>query len=234
MPDFALPIDPLRSPHPIPWSWVLAIQEEYCDPAKISSRYYRTSSLISPNQEYAAYSRLQLQIAPNPLANRVNSVLFIEHLSTGTLQTPIATSPLSHHPLYATPEADEDGVFGFLIPISWSGEQDGELRLLARQFEGIFGSSYASDYALVWEPHHGKGVTIAPTNCDYTYSVLLGWSQSQPGSVLFQTGLLGKKESQNWAVDLAGNTLLVEAETPLIFGEVVNSIWTGPQSHYDS
>lgn len=230
MTDFALPLDPLHSPHPIPWSWVLATQEEYGGQAKISPCYYRTSSLISINQEYAAYSRLQLQVGPNPLASRVSSVLFIEHLFTGTLQTPIATSPLSHHPLLATPEADQDGVFGFLIPISWSNGEDGEPRLLARQFEGIFGSSYASDYALVWEPHQGTGYTIAPTNCDYTYSVLLGWSQSHPGSVLFRTGILGQKESQTWAVDLAGNTLPLEAETPLIYGEVVNSIWTGPQS----
>ncbi len=230
MPDFALPLDPLHSPHPIPWSWVLATQEEYRGKTKINPRYYRTSSLISLDQEYAAYSRLQLQVGADPIASRVSSVLFIEHLSTGSLQTPIATSPLSHHPLWATPEADEDGVFGFLIPISWSGAEDSEPRLLARQFEGVFGSSYASDYALVWEPRHGQGYTIAPTDCDYSFSTLLGWSQNHPGSVLFQTGILGEKEAQTWAVGLDGKTWAVEAEAPMIYGEVVNSIWTGPQS----
>ena len=227
MTDFATSLDPLNSPYPVPWGWVLSTQEEYRGARKINPRYYRTSSLISPDQEYAAYSRLQIQAAAEPLASRVTSVLFIEHLSSGTLQTPIATSPLSHHPLYATPESDQDGVFGFLMPISWS--ESGNY-LLARQFEGVFGSSYASDYALIWEPQSGKGYTIAPTNCDYSYSVLLGWSQSQPDAALFRTSHLGSSHCQTWTVDRQGVTQPVEQETPIIYGEVVNSIWTGPQS----
>ena len=245
MTDFTAPPDPLNSPHPIPWSWILATQEAYRGAKEINPQYYRTSSLVSPNQEYAAYSRLQLYPATNPLASRVSSVLFIEHLPSGTLQIPIATSPLSHHPLLATPEADQDGVFSFLVPVSWYEqvlEEDSpkemldqhpaspRVYLLARQFEGIFSSGSASDYGLVWDLHHGQGYTIAPTDCEYTYSVLLGWSQSYPHAALFRTGNLGKAEFQHWAVDFTGQTFPLEEENPLIYGEMVNSIWTGPQS----
>ncbi|NEQ23752.1 MAG: hypothetical protein F6K28_32335 [Microcoleus sp. SIO2G3] len=221
----SMQIDPLNSPHPIPWNWVLTMQAEAIDTPKL--RYYRSQSLISPDGEYAAYSRIQMQTATDWMQCHVSSVLFVENLRTGDLQTITASSPLSENPFMAR-EAIEQGTIAILIPIAWSAEGD---RVLAREFESLFCSDIASDYAVVWDRKLNRTYTIAPTRISYSNAILLGWSRHQPNHVLFQAGELGDEAWPLWSVDLSGQTIAALPEDePITYGRVVNNVWAGPQA----
>lgn len=218
-------IDPLNSPHPVPWNWVLAMQAEATHLPRL--RYYRSQSLISPDGEYAAYSRIQMQSVSDWMQCQVSSVLFVENLRTGDLQTIAASSPLSANP-FATSEAIEQGTVAILIPIAWSADS---ARLLAREFESLFCSDIASDYAVVWDRSLNRTYTIAPTRISYSNAILLGWSQSQPNHVLFQAGDLGDETWPLWSVDLSGQTIAARQEDqPITYGRIVNNVWAGPQA----
>jgi hypothetical protein len=187
---------------------------------------YRSQSLISPDQQYAAYSRIQLQVETEFYQSQVNSVLFIENLRTGDLQTIIPTSPLANNP-FANPMAERSGIISIAIPVSWSNSGD---RLLAREFESIFGSDIASDYAVLVNRSLNRVSTIAPTQIHYTNAVLLGWSQAHPDRVMFEAGIIGESEWQRWTVDVSGQTQRAERDDhPIVYGQVSTSIWTGPQ-----
>ncbi len=121
------------------------------------------------------------------------------------------------------------GTFAILIPISWSPSSD---RLLARQFEGMFSTSDASDYAVVWDRQQNQVMTLSPDGNDYTNAVLLGWSQTDPDRVLFRAGELGDERWPTWAVDMNGDTTLALEDEPIIYGEVINQVWAGPQARW--
>jgi hypothetical protein len=225
-------IDPLNSPHPIPWGWVMAMLAEGRSAPNPKFRYYRSPSLISPDGQYAAYSRIQIEISPDFTQNRVVSILFLENLKTGDLQTLTASSPFSDNPfmadLSADPEAEQPGMIAILIPVAWSATSD---RILAREFESLFGSSIASDFAVVWERQSNQTYTIAPTQIQYTNAVLLGWSQSHPDQALFRAGMMGDENWLLYAVDTNGQTTYTAEDEPIVFGEVVSNIWAGPQAY---
>ncbi|MCA1994541.1 MAG: hypothetical protein LDL41_21225 [Coleofasciculus sp. S288] len=227
--EIEVQLDPLDSPHPIPWNWVLATHAEVSASESSGSRYYRSQSLISPDGQYAAYSRIQMQGQPELYQSRVTSVMFLENLHTGDLRTITAASPLADNPLVSNEEADMPGTIAILIPVSWS--ESGE-RLLARQFEGMFSSSDASDYAVVWDRKQNRTSTITPEKIEYTNAVLLGWSQTNPDRVLFRAGTLGDENWPVWAVDTTGQTTLAIEDEPLIYGQVVNQVWAGPQARW--
>ncbi len=223
-------LDPLNSPHPIPWNWVLANLSAPQGSEVAHTQYYRSQSLISPDGQYAAYSRIQMQVYPDFTQSRVSSVLFLENLRTGDLRTIAASSPLSMsgHPMEVDPTAAMAGTIAILIPIAWSETGD---RILAREFESVFGSDMASDYAVIWDRQLNRTSTVAPTHIQYTNAVLLGWSQTHPEQTLFQAGNIGESHWPLWTVDLAGQTTAAPRDRPQVFGRSVNSIWTGPQSH---
>lgn len=232
MPDMietTVQLDPLDSPHPVPWNWVLATQNELTASQTSGLRYYRSQSLVSPNGQYAAYSRIQMQGQPEMYRSRVTSVMFLENLHTGDLRTITAASPLADNPLVKNEDADMPGTFAILIPISWSPSSD---RLLARQFEGMFSTSDASDYAVVWDRQQNQVMTLSPDGNDYTNAVLLGWSQTDPDRVLFRAGELGDERWPTWAVDMNGDTTLALEDEPIIYGEVINQVWAGPQARW--
>ncbi len=187
--------------------------------------YYRSPSLLSPDHRYAAYSRVQLQVQPEFFLSRVSSVLFLENLQTGDLQAITPTSPLADNPFLNDGEAG-DGKISIVIPVSWSESGD---RLLARAFESLFCSDIASDYGVVVDTASKRTSTLAPTHISYTTAVLLGWSHSYPGQVLFQAGNLGEENWPLWAVNLHGQTVQAEGDRPILFGELASSIWMGPQ-----
>jgi len=162
-------------------------------------------------------------------SSRVTSVMFLENLQTGDLQTLTASSPLSDNPLVANEEADMPGTISILIPVSWSKSSD---RLLARQFEGILSTSDASDYAVVWDRQQNRTTTVAPEQIDYSTAVLLGWSQTKPDRVLFRAGEFGNERWSVLAVGLNGQTALALEDKPIIYGQVVNQIWAGPQARW--
>lgn len=152
--------------------------------------YYRSPSLVSPDGMYAAYSHIQMQSQPELYRSRVSSVMFVENLQTGELQVINATSPLADNPLVLM---EVPGVISILTPVGWSKTSD---RLLARQFEGLFSSSDASDFAVIWNRQQNRTSTVAPSQIAYNHdiSILLGWSQVDPNQVLFRAGNLGDEQ----------------------------------------
>lgn len=229
MTELGVQIDPLDSPHPIPWNWVLATHGELSASERSETRYYRSQSLLSPDGQYAAYSRIQMQGQPELYRSRVTSVMFVENLQTGDLRTITPSSPLADNPLVSHEEADMEGTLAILIPVSWSKSGD---RLLARQFEGIFSTSDASDYAVIWERQQNRTNTLAPEQIEYSSAVLLGWSQTNPNQVLFRAGEMGDEHWPVWAVDLNGQTILAREDKPIVYGQVVNQVWAGPQARW--
>lgn len=222
--------DPLDSPHPIPWNWIMQTQDEVSATKGSGVRFYRTPSLVSPDGQYAAYTRIQIQVQPDMYRSRVSSVMFVENLSNGSLRMVTASSPLANNPRKRNEPADKPGVISVLIPVSWSQRGD---RLLARQFEGLFNTSDASDYAVVWDRQQNRARTIAPSKIRYSNSVLLGWSGSKPDQVLFRAGELGDEQPPLWAVNLGGRTMLAaKKDKPIVFGRNVAQTWAGPQAHW--
>jgi hypothetical protein len=231
MDESPVQMDPLNSPHPIPWNWVLTTQAHINSTSRSGICYYRSQSLVSPDGCHAAYSRIQLQVQPEMYYSRASSVMFVENLQTGELRVITATSPLADNPLVASEDADMPGTISILIPISWSEQSD---RLLARQFEGLFSTSDASDYAVIWDRQQNHTSTVAPcrTQYDYDLAVLLGWSQANPHQVLFRAGNFGAEDWPLWAVAADGQTVAATDAGSVVFGQRVKPIWGGPQVAY--
>jgi hypothetical protein len=220
-------VDPLNSPHPIPWNWVTSIAFGGSSTPNCYG-YYRSQSLISPNGHYAAYSRIQVQPAAHFTQSRVVSALFVENLHTGSLQTIMASSPFADHPFTADERCEQAGTIAVLIPIAWSEAGD---RLLAREFEAIFGSGIASDFAVVWDSRTNQTQTLAPSQINYSNAILMGWSQTYPDQVLFQAGIMGDPHWNFYAVNTSGQTSLARGDRPITYGQVKTNIWAGPQTH---
>lgn len=224
--------DPLDSPHPIPWNWVTTTQADVSSKSGSGVRYYRSQSIISPDGQYAAYSRIKMQVQPELYHSRVSSVLFVENLQTGELQVINAASPLTDNPLVEAEDADMPGIISILTPVGWSKTGD---RLLARQFEGLFNSSDASDFAVVWYRTKNRTSTFAPSQTQYSHeiSILLGWSQHDPKQLLFRAGNLGDEQWSLWAVASDGQTVAAtDIDEPIVFGQRLNQVWSGPQVAY--
>lgn len=220
-------LDPLGSPHPVPWSWVASTLSEGQSPATPRVRYYRSPSLVSPDGLYAAYSRMQMQLSTEFTQSRVTSILLLENLQTGDLQTILASSPFADNPFATATLSDRSGTIAMLIPVAWSETGD---RLLIREFESLFGTSLATDFAVIWEQSTNATHTVAPTQLNYTNAILLGWSQAHPDRALFRAGIMGEENWSLYTVDKSCNTVRVADDRPLTFGRVVNSVWAGPQS----
>ncbi len=222
-------LDPLNSPFPVPWNWVMAMLGESSTAISPLLRYYRSPSLVSPDGQYAAYSRIQMRVQADVTQSQVASVLFLENLETGALQVITASSPFANNPFVPRPLVTPLGTIAIIIPVAWSEQGD---RILSREFESLFGTDIASDYAVVWDQRHNSVHTLAPAQVDYSNAVVLGWSKAQPSQVLFQTGHLGETERSRWTVDLDGQTIAAASDDqPVVFGTFVNNIWTGPQAY---
>jgi hypothetical protein len=219
-------IDPLNSPHPIPWDWVTSIAFSG-DSTPDRYGYYRSQSLISPNGHYAAYSRIQVQPAAHFTRSRVVSALFVENLHTGSLQTIVVSAPFADNPFMANEILEQAGTIAVLIPIAWSETGD---RLLAREFESIFGSGIASDFAVVWDSYTNQTQTLAPSQIHYSNAILMGWSQIHPEQVLFQAGIMGDPHWDFYTVKANGQTRLARGDRPITYGQVTTNIWAGPQA----
>lgn len=226
--------DPLNSAYPIPWNWVLQTQEEFTKKGGSGLRYYRTPALVSPDGQYAAYTRIQMQVEAELYRSRVTSIVFLENLQTGQLQVIRASSPIAGHLSGTAGDEEMAGIISILMPISWSA--NGEL-LLSRQFEGFLSTSDATDYAVIWERPSNRSFTLSPERADYTTAILLGWSRNEPERVLFRAGILGEEQWLNWSVALNGQTALAEDATSLtasqnnaiIYGQMLTRTWTGVQ-----
>ncbi|MEH1923951.1 hypothetical protein [Nostoc sp.] len=233
-------IDPIGSPHPIPWKWITATQEAIGSKGGSGVRHYRSVPVISPDGKYAVYSRVQLEVKPQMYNSRVTSVLFVQDMQTKKLWVMASTTPVSDPLLRAkavkaesSEETDPSGKIGVLVPVSWSEKGD---RFLARKFEGIFNTGDSTDSAVIWDRQKNHTNIVAPVNEEEQHdkvAVLLGWSKSQPDQVLFRAGELGE---DNWPlvqVTNDGKTVTTtDNDQPITFGKKVTEIWAGPQVAY--
>lgn len=220
--------DPLNSPHPIPWQWIEQTQALAGSTSESQMRYYRSHALVSPDGQYAAYSRIQMEVLPGTAQDRVTSLLFLENLQTGDIQFVTASSPQVKNPNISVAEYEQPGMIAVLTPVAWSESGD---RLLVRGFESRFGTDLASDYAVVWDRTTGAQRAIVPTNISYTNAVLLGWSQAHADRVLFQAGTLGDESWPMVAVNSDGVAIASSSDQPMVYGQISRNFWNGPQAH---
>ncbi|MBE9175244.1 hypothetical protein IQ225_07865 [Synechocystis salina LEGE 06155] len=223
-------VDPLDSPYPVPWSWIVRTQQDYAEQQRSGLRYYRSPALVSPSGQYAAYSRIEVRAEPNSYESKVLGVMFIENLATGKLQVVRASSPIASYLQKVGEDSPEmAGVISILLPASWSEEGD---RLLARQMEGAFNSSDISDYGVVWQGGDIRTLSAMPkTNLEFS-ATLLGWHQGDPHHVLFQVSHFDQEEDGNSLVSVALDGKVQPAEAPAViaYGKRVSRSWSGVQS----
>ncbi|MEH2283698.1 MAG: hypothetical protein V7K90_20610 [Nostoc sp.] len=232
-------IDPIGSPHPIPWKWITATQEAIASKGGSGVRHYRSVPVISPDGKYAVYSRVQLEVKPQMYNSRVTSVLFVQDMQTKKLWVMASTTPVSDPLLKvkavkaeSSEETDTSGKIGVLVPVSWSEKGD---RFLARKFEGLFNTGDSTDSAVIWDRQKNHANTVAPANEEEheKVAVLLGWSKSQPDHVLFRAGELGEENWPLMQVANDGKTITTtDDDQPITFGKKVTEIWAGPQVAY--
>ncbi|MFH7024828.1 MAG: hypothetical protein ACHBN1_05365 [Heteroscytonema crispum UTEX LB 1556] len=237
-----VPQDPLGSPHPIPWKWIVSTHQAVSANGGSGVRYYRSVPVMSPDGRYAVYSRVQLEVKPEMYNSRVTSVLFVEDTQTKKLRVVTSTTRISD-PLLATkakvsvtsPQPEENGTIGVLVPVSWSQKGD---RFLARRFEAIFNTADLTDSAVIWDRQKNNTNTVSPTvghgeDEHEKIAILLGWSKNQPDNVLFRVGEMGE---ENWPlVQVAsdGKTVTTtDVDQPVTYSDNVSDIWAGPQVAY--
>lgn len=230
----AVQTDPIGSPHPIPWKWIVATQEAVGSKGISGVRYYRSVPVVSPDGRYVVYSRVQMEVKPEMYNSRVTSVLFVEDKQTKKLQVMASTAavndPLASTNVSAAEANDTNGKIGVLVPVSWSEKSD---RFLARKFEGVFNTGDATDRAVIWDRQKNQVNTVAPAQEEADHekiAVLLGWSKNQPNNVLFRAGEMG---DENWPlvqVDTNGKTVnTTDADQPITFGQKITEVWPGSQ-----
>ncbi|MBE9106475.1 hypothetical protein IQ229_16525 [Nostoc cf. edaphicum LEGE 07299] len=233
-------IDPIGSPHPIPWKWITATQEAIAANGGSGVRHYRSVPVISPDGKYAVYSRVQLEVKPQMYNSRVTSMMFVQDMHTKKLWVMASTTPVSDPLLKvkavkgesSEEENDPSGKIGVLVPVSWSEKGD---RFLARKFEGIFNTGDSTDSAVIWDRQKNHANTVTPVSEEEheKIAVLLGWSKSQPEHVLFRAGELGEENWPLMQVANDGKTITTtDNDRPITFGKKVTEIWAGPQVAY--
>ncbi|BCL37132.1 hypothetical protein [Nostoc sp. MS1] len=226
--------DPIGSPHPIPWKWIMSTQEAIGSKGVSGVRYYRSVPVISPDGRYAVYSRVQIEVKPEMHNSKVNSVLFVEDRETKKLRvmaaTTMTTDPLLNKEEVAAEPAEEDGKIGVLVPVSWSEKSD---RFLARKFEGVFNTGDSTDSAVIWDRQKNQTNTVAPAHTEDDHekiAVLLGWSKNEPDHVIFRAGELGEEEWPLVKVAIDGKTAATtEKDQPITYGDKLTQIWAEPQ-----
>ncbi|MBD2531071.1 hypothetical protein H6G97_16375 [Nostoc flagelliforme FACHB-838] len=233
-------IDPINSPHPIPWKWITATQEAIASQGGSGVRHYRSVPVVSPDGKYAVYSRVQLEVKPEMYNSRVTSVLFVQDMHTKKLWVMASTTPVTDPLLKvkavkaeSSEETDTSGKIGVLVPVSWSQKGD---RFLARKFEGLFNTGDSTDSAVIWDRQKNHANIVAPASEEEQHekiAVLLGWSKSQPDHVLFRAGELGEENWPLMQVTNDGKTITTTGDDqPITFGKKVTEIWAGPQVAY--
>ena len=226
--------DPIGSPHPIPWQWIMSTQEAIGGKGLSGVRYYRSLPVVSPDGKYAIYSRVQMEVKPEMHNSRVKSVLFMEDRQTKRLRVMTSTDkeidPLLNKEASLSEEADNDGKIGVLVPVSWSEKGD---RFLARKFVAVFNTADATDQAVIWNRQQNNINVVNPVQSEDDHekiAILLGWSKKQPNNVLFRAGELGE---ENWPLVQVANDgktvdMSAEEDQPITFGESAK-IWADPQ-----
>ncbi|TVP60650.1 MAG: hypothetical protein EA343_16880 [Nodularia sp. (in: Bacteria)] len=229
-------IDPIGSPHPIPWKWIVATQEAIAANEGSGVRHYRSVPVTSPDGRYIVYSRVELEVRPEMYNSKVSSVMFVEDTQTKMLRVMASTAPISDPLLnkkvssLEAVDTSSSGKIGVLVPVSWSEKSD---RFLARKFEGKFNTGDSTDQAVIWDRQKNHINTVAPAREEHEHekiAVLLGWSKNKPDHALFRAGEMGE---ENWPlvqVTTDGQTVdPTDADQPMTFGPKITEVWAGPQ-----
>jgi hypothetical protein len=145
----------------------------------------------------------------------------VEHLATGDIHAIPIHAPFANNPFIRDAELESAGTIAIAVPVSWSAGSD---RLLVREFESIFSSNLASDFAVVWDAPTQTTYTLAPSGFPYSHAVVLGWSGDRPEQVLFMAGTMGEPDAHPWRVDCQGHTTPAPADQPVIFGQSRRSV----------
>lgn len=219
--------DPLNSPFPVPWQWIIDTQQELSQQPQSEVRYYRTNTLVSPDGQYEAYSRIRLESKPQLYESKVTSILFLQNNTTGELQLITASSPLAQQAFLEEFGDYPPGAMSILIPVSWSKNGD---RLLSRQLEGFFSTSDVSDYGVIWDQEADLTTTLSPQNVEYSHAVLMGWNARHKDQVIFKAGHLGDETMPTWAVQVDGETRLTQNNPSEIYSHFKSQIWAGPHT----
>lgn len=207
--------DPLNSPYPLPWNAIWDQQTQATRLNRPAVLKYRTLPLGSPDGRLTAHSELQVQINPDFRQSHVFSELVLKTVQGQTLQVIPSTIHLGQSAVRETTARQMPGTIAMLIPAVWSSDSQ---KLLARQFEAIFGSDVSSDYAVVWDRRQQQAHTVAPQPLNYDSATLLGWSPTHPDQVLFRTTLLGEAHGSTLAVDYRGNVVGAANPQPIWYG----------------
>ncbi len=160
---------------PLPWEWVLDLQQQAQHQNCPLWDLRRSPPLDSPSGRWQVYSRLELQVDPQSQSDQLTSVLFALDQRTDQLQVIRSVS---------LPPNDPDLDFVMLIPMGWQGGQ-----LLIREHSGLFQSDIAEDQAVIWDPEQAQSQVIQPPPLQITE--LLDWDPESDQNVLFAIGQLG-------------------------------------------
>lgn len=217
-PSQSLPAaDPLKSPFPLPWAWIVAQQKLAALSHQAQTYSQKTATFISPDGLYQAQAELIFQAHPNFAQNQLTSTLTITNTQTQGGQQWQSTSLIDPELRQDLP-ADGAGLIAVLWPVGWSasGEQ-----LLIRHFLGLFSTDFASDVAVIWSRPQQTLTALWPQSVDYDHATLLGWSQEQPDQVLFETATMGDPKTQVWAVNRQEEMLARPSDRPQVYGQTL-------------
>lgn len=214
---FMAETDPIASPFPLPWAWIIE-QQKLAALNHLPQTYsQKTAVFISPDGLYQAQAELIFQADPNFAHNQLTSTLTITNIQTQAVQQWQSTSLIDPELRQDLP-ADGAGLIAVLWPVGWSasGEQ-----LLIRHFQGLFSTDFASDVAVIWSRPQQTLTAVWPQSVDYDHAILLGWSQDQPDQVLFRTATMGESKTQVWAVNGQQEMLARPNDRPLVYGQTL-------------
>lgn len=174
-----IPASAASAATPLPWEWVLDLQERSQQQNCPLWDLRRSPPLDSPSGRWQVYSRLELQVDPRSQSDQLTSVLFALDRQTDRLQAIRSVS---------IPPTAVDLDFVMLVPMGWQQEQ-----LLIREHSGLFQSGIAEDQAVIWDPRQARIQVIQPPPLQITE--LLDWDPEKDQHVLFAVGQFGENPS---------------------------------------
>jgi hypothetical protein len=183
----------------IPWQWLLEQQDQALDQRCALISMVRSQPLISPDQTWQVYSRLDLRVDPSGEL-LLTSHLFARDQISGSL-----------HQIYSSTPLDPEFDLAVLVPYGWQQQ-----RLLVQERQGIWQSDILADRAVIWQSGPPSGgirpgspmmlAALAPVGLRTSSSQiqvrqppqaqaiteLLGWDPEIPDQVLFGIGEMGE------------------------------------------
>ncbi len=175
---------PLQASTGLPWEWIQTLQRQAQRQDCVLIGLLRSRPLLSPDQEWQVYSRLNFIVDPQGQPDQLSSVVFAQHRTSGQLQV-----------IYeGRPPQDQDLDFVMAVPLVWS--RTDPYHLLIRDHRGLFQSDLAADQAVIWTPSQGaeQEMTAVRRQPQHPsdFSEVVGWDSQAAQRVLFMVGNFGE------------------------------------------